>query len=63
MQSQHVSLEVRCNFSGLGSVRYSFFGLGLVRKVGRVGWENTDHSFHLLPRVKGIGSVRVIYFI
>ena len=26
----------------------------------RAGYENTDHS---LPRVKGLGSVRVIYFI
>ena len=29
----------------------------------RVGQENTDHSFHSLPRVKGLESVRVIYFI
>ena len=32
-------------------------------EVERVGWENTDQSFHSLPRVKGLGSVRVIYFI
>ena len=32
-----------------------------MRDVETVGYENTDHSFHSLPRVKGLGSV--IYFI
>ena len=37
--------------------------LARVMGVGRQQQEDTDHSFHSLPRVKGLGSVKVIYFI